>query len=224
MGVEGQKLSAAKSALKYVTDGMALGLGSGSTSAAFIGELGKKAKGEKLSLSCICTSAASEALAKKAGLKTIPFGDAIKIHLAVDGADQIDSKKNLIKGHGGALAREKAVAYAAEKFVVIADGRKLSQFLDKPVPVEALPFCAGRIEKQLVQIGAKAARLRLNPDGKPYATDNGLWIWDADFGKIAKPAELEAKLGQIPGVLENGLFTKNVWKVIIAGGRGIKEF
>lgn len=216
------KKAAAEAALEYVQDGMCIGLGTGSTAAFFIEGLGKKQKAEKISVSCVCTSKASELLAKKCNLQAIPIASAKKIDIAVDGADQIDRRRNLIKGYGGALSREKVVDYAAEKFIVIADESKLSDSLDKPVPVEALPFCEGKIERDIARMGGKV-RLRLRPDGEPFVTDNHLWVWDADFGSIADPAHLERRIGEIPGVLESGLFTHPVWKVLVAGKGGVKE-
>lgn len=218
-----EKMLAAEAALAFVQDGMAVGLGTGSTAALFIEGLGKKAKAEKLGLRCVSTSKASDMLAKKVGLKISAFSEIKKIDLAVDGADQIDARRNLIKGYGGALAREKVVDYAAEKFIVIADGSKMSALLDKPVPVEALPFSEAKIERELAAIGAKSAKLRMRNDGEPFVSDNGLWIWDADFGKITDPAGLERRIKEIPGVLENGLFTHPVWKVLVAGKEGVKE-
>jgi len=218
-----EKLAAARAALSFVQDGMTLGLGTGSPAALFIEELGKRAKEEKLELRCISTSKASDTLAKKMGLKIASFSEVKKIDVAVDGADQIDTRRNLIKGYGGALAREKVVDYAADKFIVIADDRKMSKLLDKPVPVEGLEFSEGKIERELAAIGANSTKLRLRPDGEPFVSDNGLWIWDADFGKITDPAGLERRIKEIPGVLENGLFTHPVWKVLIAGKGGVKE-
>ena len=218
-----EKLAAAKAALSYVEGGMTVGLGTGSTAALFIEQLGREAAGSKLKVTCICTSKASDTLARKVGLKIATFSQEKKIDLAVDGADQIDARRNLIKGYGGALAREKVVDYAAEKFIVIADERKISPLLDKPVPVEGLPFCEGKMEKELAAIGAKSSRLRLRQDGEPFVSDNNLWIWDADFGRISDPAGLEGRIKDIPGVLENGLFTRKVWKVLVAGPSEVHE-
>lgn len=217
------KAEAANAALSFVANGQTVGLGTGSTSALFIEALGKRAKEEGLSIKCVCTSRASEALAKKVGLKVLTFEDVSRIDIAVDGADEVDRRRNLIKGYGGALAREKVVDYAADKFIVIVDESKMSEKLDKPVPVEALPFCAGKIERELGEIGAKGVKLRLRADGEPFVSDNGHWIWDADFGRIADPAGLERRIKEIPGVLENGLFTHPVWKVLVAGKGGIRE-
>lgn len=216
------KKAAAEAALVHVQDGMCVGLGTGTTAALFIEGLGKRRKEEGIEISCVCTSKASETLARKLGLQIVALSDAKKIDMAVDGADQIDHRRNLIKGYGGALSREKVVDYAAEKFIVIADESKLSNSLDKPVPVEALPFCEGKIDRDLGTIGARA-KLRLRQDGEPFVSDNGLWIWDADFGVIADPSNLERRIGEIPGVLESGLFTRKVWKVLVAGKDGVVE-
>ncbi len=216
------KKMAAQAALSYVEGGMSVGLGTGSTAAYFIEALGKKCREEKIAVFCVCTSASSEAMAKKHHLAAVPLCDVKKIDIAVDGADQIDRRRNLIKGYGGALAREKVVDYLAEKFIVIADERKLSDSLDKAVPVEALPFCGGKIEKDLARIGGKA-RQRMRGDGEPFVSDNGMWIWDVDFGAVSDPRNLESRIKGMPGVLEVGLFTQPVWKVLVSDGKKVWE-
>ncbi len=218
-----KKRHAAQAAIVHVKDHMTVGLGTGTTSAFFISLLASHAREKGLTLRCVATSDASAYLARASGLTVVNFEDVKSIDLAVDGADQVDGRKNLIKGYGGALAREKVVEYAARKFVVIADDSKLCAHLDKPVPVEFIPFAKAAVQNSLSALGAKSVRLRLGSDSEPYRTDNGLWIFDADFGKITGPAKLEGLLGAIPGVLACGLFSQNVHSVIIGTQKGAKE-
>ncbi len=218
------KWNAAAQALRHVKDGMTVGLGTGSTASLFIGQLGEKAQEENLTLTCVATSKASEQLARTMGLAVVGLDDVKKIDLAVDGADQVDAKKRLIKGYGGALTREKVVEYAADKFIVIADEGKYSKTLDKLVPIEVLPFAQAPVERGLKRLGAKHVLLRTREGAQPFVTDNGLWILHADFGKMKNPDKLEAEINQIPGVLENGLFCHGVAKVVLGSKTGAREF
>lgn len=215
------KENAAEEALKFVKDGMVIGLGSGSTASIFIQKLSEAAKAGNWKLKCIPTSNASEKLARESGLEIALLPDAKRIDLAVDGADRVDEKLNLIKGYGGALAREKVVDYLAKKFVVIVDEIKVSKSLWGPVPVEALPFAAHSVWRKLVRMKANVTQ-RKNADGSPYVTDNGNFILHADFGEIANPASLERRLKLIPGVVECGIFSKNVSCVIVGNETGAR--
>jgi ribose 5-phosphate isomerase A len=228
------KALAAQGALSYIQDGMTVGLGTGSTAALFIRQLGEMARKKKYTLTCVATSQASQELARMVGLRVVGLPDITRIDVAVDGADQVDNRRRLIKGYGGALTREKVVEYAAKKFIVIADEGKHSAFLDKPVPVEILPFASATVKQALLQLGAQTVTLRtresmadeitLSPLGQPFVTDNGLWILHAHFGRIANPAQLEADINRIPGVLENGLFCHGVYKVVLGTAKGIQKF
>ncbi len=220
---ENKKRRAAQAALAHVKDHMTVGLGTGTTSAIFISLLAPHARSKGWTLRCVATSEASAYLARSGGLTVVGLEDVDSIDLAVDGADQVDAKKNLIKGYGGALTREKVVEYSARKFVVIADDSKFGAHLSKPVPVEFIPFAKAAVSRSLQEMGAKSVRLRLASDNEPYRTDNGLWIFDADFGKISQPAKLEEQMGAIPGVLECGIFSRNVRSVLIGTEKGVKE-
>ncbi len=220
------KENAAQEALKLVKNKMVIGLGSGSTATIFIQKLAEAAKANNWKLKCIPTSNASEKLARESGLEIASLSEIKKIHLAVDGADKIDEKLNLIKGYGGALAREKVVDYLAKKFVVVADESKVATALSGEVPVEVLPFAIAAVEKKLMKLKAKSVAQRKNADGTPYITDNGNSILHADFGEIANPKSLERKLKLIPGVVECGIFSRNVSCVIVgseAGARAIEN-
>lgn len=218
-------MRAAEHALRYVKEGMHIGLGTGSTASAFIERLGAMARGKGWNLTCVATSRASEELGRRVGLKVVGLDQIPSIDLAVDGADQVDAKRRLIKGYGGALTREKVVEYAAKKFVVIADQGKFSPALDKPVPLEVLPFARAAVERALVEkLGAEEVVLKTRDGGQPFVTDNGLWILHAGFGRMRDPARLESNINQIPGVLENGLFCTGVSKVVLGGANGAREF
>lgn len=214
---ETAKFAAAKEALKYVVADMSIGLGTGSTSNIFIGLLAEHAKKNNLHLRCTATSKASEELARASGLEVAALDLLPSVDLAVDGADQVDSRRRLIKGYGGASTREKIVEYAAKRLVIIADVGKKAKKLGKAVPVEFLPFAKTSVERGLMALGAKSAELVQKPDGSPFITDNGLMLLHADFGEIKNPKKLEESINSIPGVLENGLFAKRGADVVIFG-------
>lgn len=204
------KAAAGREAARLVRSGMVVGLGTGSTAVEFIKALADRAKNEDLRITCVATSIASGGLARKLGLKVVSLSEVDGVDLAVDGADWIDSKLRLIKGGGGAHVREKVVDYAAKEFVVIADESKLCTRLRGKVPLEVLPFAAPFVEKELwKRFGAKAAM-------RPKLSDNGNALMDAEFESMAGgPERLEAQLGEVPGIVGNGLFTHNVSKAII---------
>ena len=214
---ETAKFAAAQEALKFVPASMSLGLGSGSTSAIFIQLLGEHAKKNNLQLRCTATSKKTEELAKSAGLQVLALEDIGPLDLAVDGADQVDSRRRLIKGYGGACTREKIVEYPAKRLLIIADESKKSKKLDKAVPVEFLPFAQKRVEAGLNALGASSVELRLNADNAPYVTDNGFFLFHASFGQIKNPKKLEEQINGIEGVLENGLFAKRPADLVIFG-------
>ncbi len=217
------KENAARKALEFVTTRTkAIGLGTGSTANFFIELLAEKAKREKLKIECVPTSNASQKLAEELGLKTIGLGDLGKrqIDLAVDGADFIDKRLNLIKGYGGALAREKVVDYAAKQFIVIADESKLVPELKGRVPIEVLPFAAPLVAHSLETLGIKSALRKGREAGEFFATDNGNLVLDAVFESIPLPRDLEQDLKMMPGVVENGIFSHNVACAIIGKESG----
>ncbi len=217
------KENASRKALEYVSKKTKIvGLGTGSTANFFIELLAKKVREEKLKIECVATSVASERLAAENGLKVISLGDlgGRQIDLAVDGADFVDPKMNLIKGYGGALAREKVVDYAAKTFVVIADESKLVAKLKGRVPIEVLPFAAPLVARSLDSVGVKSG-LREKPDSDDFfVTDNGNLILDAVFDGIPLPRDLEQDLKMMPGVVECGIFSHNVAAVIVGKESG----
>lgn len=198
-----------------VKDGQILGLGTGSTTHYFIEAVGKRVASEGIEVMGIPTSYQSFLLAKAANIPVTTL-DEHEIDLAVDGADEIDSKFNLIKGGGAAHTLEKIVDYSAKEFIVIADSSKLVDTLGAfPLPVEIIPESVTPVMKALKDMGGvPEIRMGQLKDG-PVITDNGNFILDVAFGAIENPVHMEKDLNAIPGVVENGLFTEMVDKVII---------
>ena len=215
--VESHKRAAAERAVELVRPGMIVGLGTGSTARYFIDGLGRKV-GEGLKVQAVSTSDESGRLAKAAG---IPIADRItgELDLAVDGADEIDPAVNCIKGRGGALLREKIVAHASRRFVLVADESKLVGRLGRgPVPVEILPFLWEATSRSIESLGGRP-ELRLAA-GEPYRTDNGNLVLDTSFGMV--DAGLGLALHGIPGVIEHGLFFGLAKAAIIGSATGIR--
>ncbi len=211
------KLNCAKEAVKLVEDGMVLGIGSGSTVELFLKELGKRIKSEELEIYGVPSSYQSHIVAVENGIRIVDLIQFPELDLCIDGADQIDSSLNCIKGGGGALTREKIVASASKRFVIIADESKLVEKLSMPVPVEVMAFAYGFVAKEIEKIGG-SCNLRIG-SGKvgPVVSDNGNFIVDCDFGIVENPKELEVKLNLIPGVVENGIFCSSMVDRVIVG-------
>lgn len=206
---------AAAQAVSYIQNGMIIGLGTGSTSAFAIEALGKKVQ-QGLLIKAVASSVKSEEMAKNSGIRLIPFSEVDKIDMYVDGADEVDTALNLIKGGGGALLREKILAFHSDEFIVIVDSSKLVSQLGKfLLPVEVIPFGMELTLKQVQKLGC-STNVRLQ-NGKPYITDNGNLIIDCDFKKIEKVDELNQSINSIPGVVENGLFLSNMIGRVIVG-------
>ncbi len=207
--MEEAKRKAALEAVKHVKDGFVVGLGSGSTAAYAIKALGEKIKRERLSILGVPTSYQAFLLAVKHGIAVTTLEEHPEINVAFDGADQIDANLNLIKGMGGALAREKIVASASKQNIVVADESKKVRVLGEnahPVPVEVLPFAISIVEHKIKALGGKPVLREGKVKVGPVITDNGNVIIDAFFGMINNAAELDKKLKMIPGVVETGLF------------------
>ena len=214
--IESSKYAAAKEAIKLIEDGMIVGLGSGTTSNVFIKELGNKILTEDISVFGIPTSFESRMLAIQSGIPLVSLDQCDTIDIAIDGADEVDKKSlNLIKGGGGCHTMEKIVDYFAEEFVVLVDNSKVVDVLgDKtPVPLEVLPQTYPTVLKELLNRGAAPAIRMSNKKMGPVITDNGNIIIDV-FIDLDNPKDVERDLNNIPGVLENGIFTK-VDKVIV---------
>lgn len=216
--MEEVKKNAAMGALSYVKNGMCIGIGSGSTVKEFIKLLSEKVKKEKLSICCVTTSTDTRLLAIQHGL-WVTEPDAISdIDLAVDGADKV-TKKALLKGGGGALTREKIVDYNAKKFIVIADESKVQKTLEGNVALEVLPFAAPFVMKRLKEYNP-VIRMAVKKLG-PVISDNGSFIIDMHM-RVEDPEKTERELKSIPGIIENGIFTK-FDEIIIGTKNGWKK-
>jgi ribose 5-phosphate isomerase A len=204
-------------AAEMVQDGTVVGLGTGSTAAMAIAALGRRVREERLGITGIPTSYQSAVIARENGIVTRTLNDVSKIDIAIDGADEVDPKMNLIKGEGGAHAREKVVDDLADLFVVVVDDSKLVRDLGEksPVPMEVLPFAVNAVAKKLRGMGSNPVlRMGVKKDG-PVITDQGNMIIDARFPEIRDPKTLELELNNIPGVVENGLFVGLAHVVLI---------
>jgi len=194
-------------ALKMVKDNYVLGLGSGRAATVIVRSLGSYLKENKIKIKVIPTSLQIKIEAEKGGIPIIEADQIEHIDIVFDGADQIDENKNMIKGGGGALLREKILINTANKVIIIADESKFVKKLNRSVPVEVHPFARNIAAKQLQKYGGKP-NLRVIERGYPFVTENGNVILDCDFGEISKPKELAIKIIEIPGVIEVGLFNK----------------
>jgi len=223
------KRAAAQAALEHVTPGMRLGLGTGSTAAHFVALLGEKVAAG-LEVICVTTSEATEAQAAQCGIPLTTLNDLPELDLCVDGADEVDPQLRLIKGAGGALLREKMVAQAAARMIVIADSGKQVETLGAfPLSIEIVPFAAeattARVKRAynaLGMDGTLTARMRPSDPSSRFITDNGNVIIDAAFGPISNPAALADALLEIPGVVEHGLFLTEADLAIIGGPNGVE--
>src|SRR5438270_14032597 len=194
------KRLAARQALGFVEDGMLLGLGSGSTSRMFIEELGERVK-QGLRVRGIATSTSSRQLAESLSIPIITFEECPELDLAIDGADEVGPGLALIKGGGGALLREKTVASASRKFIVIADSSKLVRRLGRfPLPVEVIQMALPVVERKLTVLGLNP-KLRHHADGSLYVTDKGNVLLDCACGEIEDPAKTAAAIRAITGVV-----------------------
>ena len=200
-----EKQVAAQAAAQLVESGQIVGLGSGSTATYFVRMLADRVR-QGLKILGIPTSQATREMAEQLGIPLTTFEAHREIDIDIDGADEIDPRLNLIKGGGGAFLREKIIASVSKRFVVIADSAKQVQTLGKfPLPVEVVSFAQSLIAPRIEKLGANVA-LRLRAGGTPYITDEGHHILDCTFGTISDPPALAAKLREIPGVVEHGLF------------------
>jgi ribose 5-phosphate isomerase A len=225
MNVEDIKKAVAREALSFVEDDMAVGLGTGSTTAHFIRLLGKKVMEEELEVYGIPTSHQSRLLAIESGIPIASLDEVDAIDLAVDGADEVDPELNLIKGRGAALTMEKIIEYRAGTFLVLVDESKLVERLGQkmPVPIEVIPAAWRAIAEELEVFNAEAElRMAVKKDG-PVITDNGNFILDARFAMIEDPLDMEMELNSIPGVVENGIFADIADVVLVGTPGGVKR-
>jgi len=221
------KRQAAARALEEVRDGMRLGLGTGSTARHFVELLGEKVRAG-MKVIGVPTSEATGADAMRCGIALTTLDDIDRLDLTVDGADAIDPSLNLIKGGGGALLREKIVAAASDRMIVIADETKWVDVLGRfPLPVEVIPFGLAATQRAMSRAFAQSdvsgqMGLRKAKDGHVFVTDGGHWIIDAHLGRIGDAPRLAGLLSLIPGVVEHGLFIGLAHTAVLAGAQGIR--
>lgn len=226
MTADDYKRQAAEQAILLVEDGMRLGLGTGSTARHFVDLLGAAARGG-LNVVCVPTSEATRAQAESVGLRLTTLDETPELDLTVDGADELDNELRLIKGGGGALLREKIVAAASHRFVIIADVSKRVRMLGAfPLPLEVVRFGLASTQRLIAeraeQVGCSGdIVLRLGRDCQPFVTDGGNHILDCAFGSIEEPELLEEALKMVPGVVESGLFIGLADTAFVAGPGGV---
>jgi len=221
------KRQAAARALTEVRDGMKLGLGTGSTAKHFVELLGERVR-TGLNVVGVPTSEATRTDALRCGIALTTFDAIDRLDLTIDGADEIDGALNLIKGGGGALLREKIVAAASDRMIVIADESKWVEALGRfPLPVEVIPFGLAATQRAMAHAFAESGVsgqmvVRKGKEGHVFVTDGGHWIVDAHLGRIEDAPRLANLLNAIPGVVEHGLFIGLACTVVLAGAQGIR--
>jgi ribose 5-phosphate isomerase A len=226
MSQDALKVAAAERALTYVEPGMRVGLGTGSTAAKFVDALGKKVAAG-LDVLCVATSEATQMQAEKLRIRMSTLDETPFLDLTVDGADELDGELRLIKGGGGALLREKIVATASGRMIVIADASKKVDLLGAfPLPLEVVPFGLTATRNMITALAADVGcegdiKVRMLGGGKPFLTDSGNLILDCHFGRIEEPEDLDEALKLIPGVVENGLFIGIADLAVLAGADGV---
>lgn len=223
MANDQEKTEAARAGLRYVHDGQIVGLGSGSTATIAIRLLAERVR-DGLKIRGIPTSIASRDLAMQLGIPLVTFEEYQEIDVTIDGADEFDPHLNLIKGGGGAMLREKIVASASKRMIVVTDSSKQVGALGKfPLPVEVIGFAEPLVAKRISDLGARVVR-RVDAVGKPYLTDEGHHILDCHFGRIEDPPALNAELCDLPGIVEHGLFVGLASVVLMAKEGAVQEF
>jgi len=219
------KRKAGERAVDFVESGMVVGLGHGSTAVFALRRIAQLLReGQLREIVGVPCSRQVEAEARKLGFPLTTLDEHPVIDLTIDGADEVDPRLNVIKGGGGALLREKIVAQASRREIIVVDESKLSRALGTrwPVPVEVVPFGWRTQSAYLESLGAQPSR-RLNEDGTHFKTDQGNFILDSNFGPIPNPDQLAARLNERAGIVEHGLFLELATDVIVAGGEGIRH-
>ncbi len=219
------KKKAAQAAAKLVKNGQVVGLGTGSTANYAIEELGRRIREESLQIIGVPTSNATADLAAKCGIPLATLKEYPRLDLAIDGADQVDSELNLIKGMGGALTREKIVDGAAERLIIVVDERKLASQLgiSQVVPVEVISFAVAPVADRLAKLGGRPLMRQLKDGGGNFITDNCNNVLDVDFGGISDARKLEREIKMISGVVESGLFVDMTEIVFVGGAKGVRK-
>jgi ribose 5-phosphate isomerase A len=221
------KQQAARAALDEIRPGMRVGLGTGSTARALVDLVGERVR-DGLKIICVPTSEVTASQARALGIPLTDLDATPELDLTIDGADEIDPGLALIKGAGGALLREKIVAAASRRMVVIADNSKLVQALGQfPLSIEINRFGLSATRRAVELVASRhqaqgAVKLRLTALAEPFVTDGGHLILDALFGRISNPEALSSDLHDVPGVVEHGLFLKLCHRAYVAGPDGVQ--
>jgi ribose 5-phosphate isomerase A len=211
-----------KRAAEMVEDGMAVGLGTGTTSVMFIKALGERVKAG-LKIRCVASSDASAELGRSLGMDVVTLAELPELDVYIDGADEVGPQLALIKGGGGALLREKIVASAAKRFVVVVDESKVVERLGRfPLPVEVIKMALPLVQARLEALDL-CPTLRKHKDGSLYLTDEGNYILDCACGEIEDPEVTAAEIRNIVGVVEHGLFLGMAGEALVAGQGGVRE-
>jgi ribose 5-phosphate isomerase A len=212
-----------KRAVEFVQDGMAVGLGTGSTSTLFIKALGERVK-QGLKIRCVASSDASHNLAASLGMDITTLDKLPELDVYIDGADEVAPGLTLIKGGGGAMLREKIVASSAKKFIVVVDQTKVVKVLGRfPLPVEVIKMALPLVHSKLAALGLNPSQRPAKSGEGPYLTDEGNYILDCACGQIPDPAATAAAIRDIVGVVEHGLFLNMASLALIAGDGGVTE-
>lgn len=223
MSQDEEKRKVAIRAAGLVHDGMAVGIGTGSTSRMFIEELGARVRREGMRIRCVASSDASHEFGASLGLEVVTLNELPELDIYIDGADEVGPGLALIKGGGGALLREKIVASAAKRFVVIVDSSKVVPLLGRfPLPVEVIKMAKPLVEAKLAKLGYNPV-LRKHADGSDYLTDEHNFILDCHCGQISDPAKTAAEIRAIVGVVEHGLFLHMGSLALVATPEGVVE-
>ena len=210
-------------AAEFVEDGMSVGLGTGSTAYWLVERLAERVRDEDLRVRCVPTSRRTEEQARSLGIPLVSLGEAGELDIAIDGADEVGPDLALIKGGGGALLREKLVASAARRFVVIADASKRVEVLGRfPLPVEVVPFAWELTARRVAAVTKVEPVLRRAEGGETYVTDNGNYILDCRCGRIPDPARTERELKSLTGVVESGLFVGMANLAVVSTDEGVE--
>ncbi|WP_251331190.1 ribose-5-phosphate isomerase RpiA [Haloplanus pelagicus] len=220
-GSDAAKRRAGEHAADLVTDGDVVGLGTGSTAAHAIRALGRAADAG-LDVRGVATSYASRDLAREVGIPHVDLAGVERIDVAIDGADQVSDDLDLIKGGGAAHAREKVIAAAAERCVVVVDPSKEAGTLGRPVPIEVLPDARVTVRRALRDLGGEPTLRAAERKDGPVVTENGNLVFDCDFGSVTAPAALATDLAAVPGVVEHGLFVGLADEVHVGHADGVR--
>jgi len=216
-----KKEKAAESVVSMVKDGMVVGLGTGSTAELAIMKLGERVKVEELEILGVPTSFRTEMVAIESGIRVTTLSEHPSLDISIDGADQVDLQLNLVKGGWGSHTKEKIVSYAAKRFVICVDDSKMVKRLNKPVPLEVLPYAVKVVEAQVKRLGGVPVLRQDGNRGGYFITEGGNLILDVDLGTINNPEEMSMALSSIVGSVEHGIFT-NASEVHVGDDEGVE--